>query len=56
MQQFQQQPFLYENMEVDKLAQLLQQNPSIAISQQKRAEVDNYNKQLMQYQQQQLQA
>lgn len=55
-QQFAQQPLLYENMEVDKLAQILQQNPNIAISAQKRAEVENYTKQVMQYQQQQLQA
>ena len=41
-------------MEVEKLSQILQQNPNIHISQQKRNEVDNYNKQLMhQYQQQQ---
>ena len=56
MQQYQQQqqPLLYENMEVEKLSQILQQNPNIHISQQKRNEVDNYNKQLMhQYQQQQ---
>lgn len=39
-------------MEVEKLAQILQQNPNIHISQQKRAEVETYNKQLLhQYQQ-----
>ena len=34
-------------MEVEKLSQILQQNPNIAISQQKRSEVENYNKQLL---------
>lgn len=56
-QQFQQQQqaLLYENMEVEKLSQILQQNPNINLSQQKRNEVETYNnKQLMaQYQQQQ---
>jgi|688.fasta_scaffold121290_2 hypothetical protein len=55
-QQFQQQqPLLYESLEVEKLAQILVQNPNIAISQAKRIEVDNYNKLMQQYQQQQMQ-
>lgn len=31
-------------MEVEKLSQILQQNPNILISQAKRNEVENYNK------------